>query len=85
MSSLHTSSTFEKLRTVPKETDDCFPKLLTERDRTKTEERKSLPSFGTDSNEKSLKVSAPHRHSGTGREKRERSLKKNESWLSGHR
>ncbi|XP_010015438.1 PREDICTED: protein FAM188B [Nestor notabilis] len=85
VSSLHTSSAFEKLRTVPKGTDDSFAKLLTERERTKTEERKSLPSFGTDSNEKSLKVSAPHRYSGAGREKRERSLKKNESRLSGHR
>ncbi|XP_005150072.2 probable ubiquitin carboxyl-terminal hydrolase MINDY-4 isoform X1 [Melopsittacus undulatus] len=85
MSGLHTSSAFEKLRTIPKDTDDSFAKLLTERERTKTEERKSLPSLGTDSNEKSLKVSAPHRHSGAGREKRERSCKKNESWLSGHR
>ncbi|XP_030346768.1 probable ubiquitin carboxyl-terminal hydrolase MINDY-4 isoform X2 [Strigops habroptila] len=85
MSSLRTSSAFEKLRTGPKDTDDSFAKLLTERERTKTEERKSLPSFGTDSNEKSLKVSAPHRHSGAGREKRERSLKKNEIRLSGHR
>ncbi|XP_057254928.1 probable ubiquitin carboxyl-terminal hydrolase MINDY-4 isoform X2 [Pezoporus wallicus] len=85
MSSLHTSSAFEKLRTIPKDTDDSFASALTERERTKTEERKSLPSFGTDSNEKSLKVSAPHRHSGAGREKRERSFKKNESRLSGHR
>ncbi|XP_014800669.1 PREDICTED: protein FAM188B isoform X1 [Calidris pugnax] len=85
VSSSHTSSASEKLRNIPKDTDDSFAKLLSERERTKTEERKSVPSFGTDSNEKSLKVSASHRHSGTGREKRERSLKKNESRLSGHR
>ncbi|XP_029865877.1 probable ubiquitin carboxyl-terminal hydrolase MINDY-4 isoform X3 [Aquila chrysaetos chrysaetos] len=85
MSSSHTSSASEKLRNIPKDTDDSFAKLLSERERTKTEERKSVPSFGTDRSEKSLKVSAPHRHSGAGREKRERSLKKNESRLSGHR
>ncbi|NXD77513.1 MINY4 hydrolase, partial [Halcyon senegalensis] len=85
MPSSHTSSASEKLRNIPKDTDDTFAKLLSERERTKAEERKSLPSFGTDSNEKSLKGSAPHRHSGTGREKRERSLKKSESRLSGHR
>ncbi|XP_009642358.1 probable ubiquitin carboxyl-terminal hydrolase MINDY-4 [Egretta garzetta] len=85
MSSSHTSSASEKVKNIPKDTDDSFAKLLAERERTKTEERKSVPSFGTDSNEKSLKVSAPHRHSGAGREKRERSLKKNESRLSGHR
>ncbi|XP_025928339.1 probable ubiquitin carboxyl-terminal hydrolase MINDY-4 [Apteryx rowi] len=85
LSSSHTSSVSEKLRNFPKDTDDSFAKLLSERERTKTEERKSIPSFDTDSNEKSLKVNAPHRHSGTGREKRERSLKKNESRLSGHR
>ncbi|NXJ64987.1 MINY4 hydrolase, partial [Rostratula benghalensis] len=85
MSNSHTSSASEKLRNVPKDTDDSFAKLLSERERTKTEERKSLLSFGTDSDEKSLKVSVPHRHSGTGREKREKSLKKNESHLSGHR
>ncbi|NXG73053.1 MINY4 hydrolase, partial [Baryphthengus martii] len=83
--SSHASSASEKLRNIAKDTDDSFAKLLSERERTKAEERKSLPSFGTDSNEKSLKVSASHRHSGAGREKRERSLKKNESRLSGHR
>ncbi|KAM6101991.1 putative ubiquitin carboxyl-terminal hydrolase MINDY-4 isoform 2-T2 [Theristicus caerulescens] len=85
MSSSHTSSASEKLRNIAKDTDETFAKLLSEREKTKTEERKSIPSFGTDSNEKSLKASAPHRHSGAGREKRERSLKKNESRLSGHR
>ncbi|KAM6134730.1 putative ubiquitin carboxyl-terminal hydrolase MINDY-4 [Pterocles gutturalis] len=85
MPSSHTSSASEKLRSIPKDTDDSFAKLLSEKERTKTEDRKSVPSFGTDSNEKSLKVSAPHRHSGAGREKRERSLRKNESCLSGHR
>ncbi|KAM9025771.1 putative ubiquitin carboxyl-terminal hydrolase MINDY-4 isoform 1-T1 [Ara ararauna] len=85
MSNLHTSSAFEKLRTVPKDTHDSFAKLLTERERTKIEERKSLLSFGTDSNEKSIEVSAAHRHSGAGREKREKSLKKKESRLSVHR
>ncbi|KAM6141428.1 putative ubiquitin carboxyl-terminal hydrolase MINDY-4 [Phoenicopterus ruber ruber] len=85
MSSSHASSASEKLRNIPKDTDDSFAKLLSERERTKTEERKSAPSFGTDSNEKSFKVSAPHKHSGAGREKRERSIKKNESRLSGHR
>ncbi|NXL58528.1 MINY4 hydrolase, partial [Chordeiles acutipennis] len=83
VSSSHTSSTFDKVRNIPKDTGDSFAKLLSEK--TKTEERKSLPSFGIDSNEKSLKVSAPHKHSGSGREKRERTLKKNESRLSGHR
>ncbi|XP_025952245.2 probable ubiquitin carboxyl-terminal hydrolase MINDY-4 isoform X4 [Dromaius novaehollandiae] len=85
LSSSHTSSASEKLKNFPKDTDDAFGKLLSERERTKAEERKSIPGFDTDSNEKSLKVIAPHRHSGTGREKRERSLKKNESRLSGHR
>ncbi|KAK0682955.1 MINY4 hydrolase, partial [Pygoscelis papua] len=85
MSSSHTSSASEKLRNIPKDTDDSLAKLLSEGERTKTEERKSVPSFGTHSNEKSLKVSVPHRHSGAGREKRERSLKKNESRLSDHR
>ncbi|KAF1495305.1 putative ubiquitin carboxyl-terminal hydrolase MINDY-4, partial [Megadyptes antipodes antipodes] len=85
MSSSHTSSASEKLRNISKDTDDSFAKLLSERERTKTEERRSVPSFGTPSSEKSLKVSVPHRHSGAGREKRERSLKKNESRLSGHR
>ncbi|NXN91998.1 MINY4 hydrolase, partial [Rhinopomastus cyanomelas] len=83
--SSHTRSASEKLRNIPKDTDDSFAKLLSERERTKTEERKSVSSFGTDSNDKSLKVSASHRHSGSGREKKERSLKKNESRLSGHR
>ncbi|NXT49998.1 MINY4 hydrolase, partial [Pluvianellus socialis] len=85
MSSSHTSSASEKLRNIPKDTGDSFAKLLSERERSKTEERKPVPSFVTDSSEKSLKVSAPHRHSGAGREKRERSLKKNESRLSGRR
>ncbi|XP_049654670.1 probable ubiquitin carboxyl-terminal hydrolase MINDY-4 isoform X2 [Accipiter gentilis] len=85
MSSSRTSSASEKLRNIPKDTDDSFAKLLSERERTKIGERKSVPSFGTDRSEKSLKVSGPHRHSGAGREKRERSLKKNESRLSGHR
>ncbi|NXI95027.1 MINY4 hydrolase, partial [Psophia crepitans] len=85
LSSSHMSSASEKLRSIPKDKDDFLVKLLSERERTKTEERKSVPSFDTDSNEKSLKVSASHRHSGAGREKRERSLKKNESRLSGHR
>ncbi|XP_031951451.1 probable ubiquitin carboxyl-terminal hydrolase MINDY-4 isoform X5 [Corvus moneduloides] len=83
--SSHTSSASEKPRNSPKDPDDFFSKLLSERERAKTEERKSLPSSGADSSEKSLKVSAPHRHSGAGREKKERSLKKTESRLSGHR
>ncbi|NXU52825.1 MINY4 hydrolase, partial [Turnix velox] len=85
MSSSHTSSASEKLRNTSKDKDDPFARLLSERERTKTEERKSILSFGTDSNEKSLKVSTFHRHSGGGREKRERSVKKNESRSSGHR
>ncbi|XP_037242675.1 probable ubiquitin carboxyl-terminal hydrolase MINDY-4 [Falco biarmicus] len=85
ISSSYTSSASEKLRHIPKDTDDSFARLLSERERTKTEERKPVPSFGTDSSEKSLKVSAAHRHSGTGKEKRDRSLKKSESRLSGHR
>uniref|UniRef100_A0A663M6M3 Ubiquitin carboxyl-terminal hydrolase MINDY n=1 Tax=Athene cunicularia TaxID=194338 RepID=A0A663M6M3_ATHCN len=85
MSSSHSSSASEKQRNITKDTDDSFAKLLSEREKTKTEERKLVPSSGIDSNEKSFKVSAPHRHSGAGREKRERSLKKNESQLSGHR
>ncbi|TRZ13273.1 hypothetical protein HGM15179_013831, partial [Zosterops borbonicus] len=83
--SSHTSSASEKSRNSPKDPDDFFSRLLSERERAKTEERKSLPSSGADSSEKSLKVSAPHRHSGTGREKKERSLRKTESRLSGHR
>ncbi|KAF4800200.1 hypothetical protein TURU_046923 [Turdus rufiventris] len=81
--SSHTSS--DKARNSPKDPDDFFSKLLSERERAKTEERKSLPSSGAESSEKSLKVSGPHRHSGAGREKKERSLKKAESRLSGHR
>ncbi|XP_010124681.1 PREDICTED: protein FAM188B-like, partial [Chlamydotis macqueenii] len=84
MSNSHMSSASEKQRNIPKDTDDSFAKLLSERERTKTEDRKSVPSLGTDSTEKTLKVCAPHRHSGAGREKRERSVKKNESWLSSH-
>ncbi|KAM6422115.1 putative ubiquitin carboxyl-terminal hydrolase MINDY-4 [Rhynochetos jubatus] len=85
MPSSHTSSASEKLRNIAKDTDDSLAKLLSERERTKTEERRSVPSCGTDSNAKTFKVSASHKHSGAGREKRERSIKKNESWLSGHR
>lgn len=85
LSSSHVSSASEKLRTISKDTCDSFIKLLSERGRSKMEERKTVPSFCADSGEKSLKVSALHRHSGTGREKRERALKKSESWLSGHR
>ncbi|XP_039921416.1 probable ubiquitin carboxyl-terminal hydrolase MINDY-4 isoform X2 [Hirundo rustica] len=83
--SSHTSSASEKPRNNLKDLDDLFSKLLSEKERSKTEERKSLPSSGADSSEKSLKVSAPHRHSGAGREKRERSLKKTESRSSGRR
>ncbi|NWY67163.1 MINY4 hydrolase, partial [Erithacus rubecula] len=81
--SSHSSS--EKPRSSPKDPDEFFSKLVSERERVKTEERKSLPGSGADSSEKSLKVSAPHRHSGAGREKKERSLRKTESRLSGHR
>ncbi|XP_015473943.1 probable ubiquitin carboxyl-terminal hydrolase MINDY-4 isoform X2 [Parus major] len=84
LSSLTTSAS-EKPRSSPKDPDEFLSKLLSERERAKTEERKTLPSSGADSSEKSLKVSAPHRHSGAGREKKERSLRKNESRLSGHR
>lgn len=84
VSSSHTRTASEKLRNNPKDTDDFCAKLLSERERTKTEERKSAPGFGTDSNEKGLKVSIPHRHAGAGRERREKTLKKNESRLSGH-
>ncbi|XP_014112263.1 PREDICTED: protein FAM188B isoform X5 [Pseudopodoces humilis] len=83
--SSHTTSASEKPRSSPKDPDDFLSKLLSERERAKTEERKTLPSSGADSSEKSLKVSAPHRHSGAGREKKERSLKKTDSRLSGHR
>ncbi|XP_063272894.1 probable ubiquitin carboxyl-terminal hydrolase MINDY-4 [Prinia subflava] len=83
--SSHTPSASEKPRSSPKDADDFLSKLLAERERAKTEERKSFSSSGADSSEKSLKVSAPHRHSGAGREKKERSLKKSESRLSGHR
>ncbi|XP_056340995.1 probable ubiquitin carboxyl-terminal hydrolase MINDY-4 isoform X3 [Oenanthe melanoleuca] len=83
--SSHTSSASEKPRSSPKDPEEFFSRLLSERERAKTEERKSLPGSGADSSEKSLKVSAPHRHSGAGREKKERSLKKAESRLSGHR
>ncbi|XP_066169797.1 probable ubiquitin carboxyl-terminal hydrolase MINDY-4 [Sylvia atricapilla] len=83
--SSHTSSASEKPRSSPKDPDDFFSRLLSDRERAKTEERKPLPSSGADSSEKSLKVSAHHRHSGAGREKKERSLKKTDSRLSGHR
>ncbi|XP_023777776.1 probable ubiquitin carboxyl-terminal hydrolase MINDY-4 isoform X3 [Cyanistes caeruleus] len=83
--SSHTTSASEKPRSSPKDPGDFLSKLLSERERAKTEERKTLPSSGADSSEKSLKVSAPHRHSGAGREKKERSLRKSESRLSGHR
>ncbi|XP_030915615.1 probable ubiquitin carboxyl-terminal hydrolase MINDY-4 isoform X3 [Geospiza fortis] len=83
--SSHTSSASEKPRNSPKDPEDFLSKLLSERERAKAEERKSLPSSGTDSSEKSLKVSVPHRHSVAGREKKERSLRKTESRLSGHR
>ncbi|KAM6281881.1 putative ubiquitin carboxyl-terminal hydrolase MINDY-4 isoform 2-T2 [Porphyrio hochstetteri] len=85
VSSSHMSSASEKLRNIPKDKDDSLARQLSERERTKTEERKSVPNFDTDSNEKSFKTSGSHRHSGAGREKRERSLKKNEGWFSGHR
>ncbi|NXP72320.1 MINY4 hydrolase, partial [Ramphastos sulfuratus] len=85
LSNLHTSSASEKSRSIPKDTDDSVAKLLSEREKTKREERKSVSSSGTDSSEKCFKVSGPHRHSGSAREKRERSLKKNECWLAGHR
>uniref|UniRef100_A0A8C3TJL7 Ubiquitin carboxyl-terminal hydrolase MINDY n=1 Tax=Catharus ustulatus TaxID=91951 RepID=A0A8C3TJL7_CATUS len=81
--SSHPSSASDKPRSSPKDPDDFFSKLLAERERAKAEERKSLPS--SESSEKSLKVSVLHRHSGAGREKKERSLKKAESRLSGHR
>ncbi|XP_050827577.1 probable ubiquitin carboxyl-terminal hydrolase MINDY-4 isoform X4 [Serinus canaria] len=83
--SSHTSSPSEKPRNNPKDPEDFLSKLLSERERAKAEERKSLASSGADSSEKSLKVSVPHRHSGAGREKKERSLRKTESRLSGHR
>uniref|UniRef100_A0A8C9MUG7 Ubiquitin carboxyl-terminal hydrolase MINDY n=1 Tax=Serinus canaria TaxID=9135 RepID=A0A8C9MUG7_SERCA len=83
--SSHTSSPSEKPRNSPKDPEDFLSKLLSERERAKAEERKSLASSGADSSEKSLKVSVPHRHSGAGREKKERSLRKTESRLSGHR
>ncbi|NXP45262.1 MINY4 hydrolase, partial [Heliornis fulica] len=85
VSNSHISSVSEKLRNIPKDKDDSFARLLSERERTKTEERKSVSNFDTDSSEKSCKASGSHRHSGSGREKRERSLKKNESWFAGHR
>lgn len=83
--SSHTSSASEKPRNSPRDAEEFLSKLLCERERAKAEERKSLPGSGADSSEKSLKVSVPHRHSGAGREKKERSLRKTESRLSGHR
>ncbi|KYO47020.1 protein FAM188B [Alligator mississippiensis] len=79
------SSAMEEIRNIPEDTDDPFAKLLSERERSRVGERKSMPSFDTEPGEKTLKLNMFHRHSGSGREKRERSLKKNESQLPGPR
>ncbi|XP_032620560.1 putative ubiquitin carboxyl-terminal hydrolase MINDY-4 [Chelonoidis abingdonii] len=84
-SNSYTTSVSEKLRHTPKDTADPLAKLLSERERTKVEERKSVASFDIDTSEKTLKLSVLHRHSEAGREKRERSPKNNENRLSGRR
>ncbi|XP_067386500.1 probable ubiquitin carboxyl-terminal hydrolase MINDY-4 [Emydura macquarii macquarii] len=84
-SNSYTCSVSEKPRHIPKYASDPLAKLLSERERSKVEERKSMASFDTETNEKTLKLNVLHRHSGTGREKSERSSKNNESRLSGHR
>ncbi|NXN10523.1 MINY4 hydrolase, partial [Indicator maculatus] len=76
LSNLHTSSASEKLRSIPKDTDDSVAKLLSERERTKREERKSISSYCRVSNTKIFKMSALHRYSWSGREKRESFPKK---------
>ncbi|XP_025050684.1 probable ubiquitin carboxyl-terminal hydrolase MINDY-4, partial [Alligator sinensis] len=78
-------SATEEIRNIPEDTDDPFAKLLSERERSRVGERKSMPSFDTEPGEKTLKLNMFHRYSGSGREKRERSLKKNESQLPGPR
>ncbi|RMC04688.1 hypothetical protein DUI87_17858 [Hirundo rustica rustica] len=62
--SSHTSSASEKPRNNLKDLDDLFSKLLSEKERSKTEERKSLPSSGADSSEKSLKQFRVVEHNG---------------------
>ncbi|XP_027684663.2 probable ubiquitin carboxyl-terminal hydrolase MINDY-4 [Chelonia mydas] len=84
-SNSYTSSVSEKLRHMPKDTADPLAKLLSERERTKVEERKPMASFDIDTSEKTIKLNVLHRHSETGREKRERSPKNNENRLSGRR
>nr|XP_006120643.1 probable ubiquitin carboxyl-terminal hydrolase MINDY-4 isoform X1 [Pelodiscus sinensis] len=85
LSTPHTSSVSEKLKHVPKDAADPVAKLLSERERTKVEERKLMTSFDTETNEKTFKLNILRRHSGTGREKRERSPKNNEIRLPDHR
>ncbi|XP_030405831.1 probable ubiquitin carboxyl-terminal hydrolase MINDY-4 [Gopherus evgoodei] len=84
-SNSYTTLVSEKLRHTPKDTADPLAKLVSERERTKVEERKSVASFDIDTSEKTLKLSVLHRHSEAGREKRERSPKNNENRLSGRR
>uniref|UniRef100_A0A674IS03 Ubiquitin carboxyl-terminal hydrolase MINDY n=1 Tax=Terrapene triunguis TaxID=2587831 RepID=A0A674IS03_9SAUR len=81
-SNSYTTSVSEKLRHTSKDTADPLAKLLSERERTKVEERKSMASFDIDTSEKNLRLSVLHRHSEAGREKRERSPKNNENRLS---
>nr|XP_042715718.1 probable ubiquitin carboxyl-terminal hydrolase MINDY-4 isoform X3 [Chrysemys picta bellii] len=84
-SNSYTTSVSEKLRHTSKDTADPLAKLLSERERTKAEERKSMASFDIDTSEKTLRLSVLHRHSEAGREKRDRSPKNNENRLSGRR
>uniref|UniRef100_A0A8C0H694 Ubiquitin carboxyl-terminal hydrolase MINDY n=1 Tax=Chelonoidis abingdonii TaxID=106734 RepID=A0A8C0H694_CHEAB len=56
-SNSYTTSVSEKLRHTPKDTADPLAKLLSERERTKVEERKSVASFDIDTSEKTLKLS----------------------------
>uniref|UniRef100_A0A674IVL7 Ubiquitin carboxyl-terminal hydrolase MINDY n=1 Tax=Terrapene triunguis TaxID=2587831 RepID=A0A674IVL7_9SAUR len=56
-SNSYTTSVSEKLRHTSKDTADPLAKLLSERERTKVEERKSMASFDIDTSEKNLRLS----------------------------
>ncbi|XP_074841278.1 putative ubiquitin carboxyl-terminal hydrolase MINDY-4 isoform X2 [Carettochelys insculpta] len=84
-SNLHTSSVNQKQRHIPKDTTDPIAQLLSERRRSKVEEKQLMANFDTDTNEKPYKLNVLHRYAGTGNEKRERSPRNSENHLSGHR
>ncbi|XP_054027331.1 probable ubiquitin carboxyl-terminal hydrolase MINDY-4 [Dryobates pubescens] len=80
LSTICNISAAEKLRGILKTSRVSVPKMLSER-----EERKSVSTCPTDSSEKSLEVSDPHRHSGSETEKTEKSPKKHVRWFPGLR